>query len=107
MPCGVCAHVPKKRDQVDGMEIIDGEVDDQTDDLLPANFLRLEGTFDIPGVLLPTPVEDVWAMLGVDPRELFGDGPMPQAMIDWLLNLKNIIELIRDLIAGAENNKEA
>lgn len=91
---------------VDGIEIIDAEVDDQSDDLLPANLFRLEGTFDIPGVLLPTPVEDVWAMFGIDPRELFGDGPMPQAMIDWLLNLKNIVELIRDLIAGIEDKGE-
>lgn len=90
---------------IDGIIEIDSEPDDQSDDLLPANFFRLEGTFHIPGILLPTPVEDVWAMLGIDPHELFGDGPMPQAMIDWLLNLKELVELLRDLIAGIIEDK--
>jgi len=84
----------------DGIAEIDSEPDNQSDDLLPANFFRLEGTFHIPGILLPTPVEDVWAMFGINPRELFGDGPMPQAIIDWLLNMKELVELLRDLIAG-------
>jgi len=82
----------------EGIAAIDAEADDQSDDLLPANLFRLEGTFGIPGILLPTPVDELLAGLGIDPAQLFGDGPMPGALIDWLHRIRGWLEILRNLV---------
>ncbi|MDP8224681.1 MAG: glycoside hydrolase family 88 protein [Candidatus Lernaella stagnicola] len=74
------------------IETIDAETDDQSDDLVPKNIVHLEGDFSLPGIMLPTPLEE---LLGFDPREFFGDDPLPQALIDVLYKVRNVLSMIR------------
>lgn len=82
-----------------GIEGIDAETDDQSDDLLPANLFHLEGEFKLPGIMLPTPVEELLAELGINVDELFGGEPMPQALLDWLAKIRNILQFISRLLS--------
>ena len=77
------------------IESIDAETDDQSDDLLPKNLIYLEGDFGVPGVLLPTPLDE---LLGFDPRELFGDDPLPQALLDLIDDVRGALSLVRSFL---------
>lgn len=77
---------------------IDAETDDQSDDLLPQNLIYLEGEFDLPGVMLPTPIDELLESLGIDPDDIFPGEPMPQALIDLLQQVRGILVLVRSLL---------
>jgi len=77
---------------------IDAETDDQSDDLVPKNLIYLEGEFGVPGVMLPTPIDELLADLGIDPDELFNGDPMPQALVDFLLEIRGVLSLVRSLL---------
>ena len=82
-----------------GIEVIDAETDDQSNDLIPSNLLRLEGEFKLPGILLPTPVDQLLEDLGINPDELFNGEPMPDALLELLQQVRNVIQLVRNLLA--------
>ena len=52
------------------LEVIDGETDDQSDDLVPASVVRLDGTFHVPGLLLDTDVKSLLSGLGLTEQDL-------------------------------------
>jgi unsaturated rhamnogalacturonyl hydrolase len=79
---------------VDAIEVIDAETDDQSDDLIPKSLIYLEGEFGVPGVLLPTPLDELF---GFDPASLFDD-PLPGALIDFVEQVRGVLSLVRLLL---------
>jgi len=84
---------------VTAIETIDAETDDQSDDLIPANLLRLEGEFGIPGVLYPTAVDElITDLLGDFIGNWLLAQDMPQALIDLLGDVKFVLQILRLLV---------
>lgn len=82
------------------IETIDAETDDQSDDLIPANLLRLEGEFGVPGVLYPQPVDELLVdLLGEAIANWLLGQDMPQALIDLLQGVKLALQVLR-LVVG-------
>ncbi len=77
-----------------GIDEIMAETDDQSDDLVPANLLRLEGEFKLPGILLPTPVDELLGPIA----DFFAGDPMPDALIDLLETVRGILVFVRNLV---------
>ncbi|MCB9487622.1 MAG: glycoside hydrolase family 88 protein [Deltaproteobacteria bacterium] len=88
-----------------GIRAIDAETDDQSDDLIPANLLALTGEFKIPGLVMPTPVDEILAGLGLDAESLFGGEPMPQALLDRLGAVRRLVSGLADLVQGASSTE--
>jgi hypothetical protein len=58
-------------DLVAAIDAVMAETDDQSDDLLSQDVLRLRGEFHLPGIIPPTPAIDLLAdALGLDPAWL-------------------------------------
>lgn len=75
-----------------GIDSIMAETDDQSDDFIPQNLLRLEGTWGIPGILEEQPVQDILGGLGLPADR------MPQYLIDLLETLKSILSALKILL---------
>ncbi len=73
------------------------EIDDQSDDLIPKNLLKLEGTFGIPGILQETDVKDLVASLGL-PADLLANLDMPAALIDLLETIRAVLEVVKLIV---------
>ncbi len=84
-------------DLVAGINAIMAEIDDQSDDLIPKNLLKLEGTFGIPGILPETDVKELVAGLGL-PADLLANLDMPEALIDLLETIRAVLEAVKLIV---------
>ncbi|MDP8256827.1 MAG: glycoside hydrolase family 88 protein [Candidatus Alcyoniella australis] len=78
------------------IDSIMAETDDQSDDLIPQNLLMLQGEFGLPGILPPTPIDELLADLGSVGDWLAGK-PMPDTLVRWIKIIKTALELIRSI----------
>jgi len=79
---------------LEGIDEIMAETDDQSDDLIPANLLELQGDFKLPGILLPTPVDELLGPIA----DFFAGQPMPDALVDLLETVRGVLVFLRNLI---------
>ena len=75
------------------IDSIMAETDDQSDDIVPANLLALEGTFFIPGVLPETDVLELLTGFGI-PQWLLELLDMPEALVGLLETIRNVLQFI-------------
>ncbi|MCG8673665.1 MAG: glycoside hydrolase family 88 protein [Pseudomonadales bacterium] len=79
------------------LEVMDAETDDQSDDLVPNNVGRLEGTLSIPGLLLETDIQELVMGIGlsqedVDKLEAPGD------LIAFLRPIASTLKVVATLL---------
>jgi hypothetical protein len=72
------------------------ETDDQSDDLIPKNLLQLTGEFKLPGILLPTPVDELLGPIA----DFFDGKPMPDALVSLLETVRGVLVFVRNLLGG-------
>ncbi|MCB9478072.1 MAG: glycoside hydrolase family 88 protein [Deltaproteobacteria bacterium] len=75
---------------VAALEYIGAETDDQSDDFLPANLFRLEGTFGIPGVLVEGPVIDLFGLTEEEAAAM----NWPDDLIKSIKQISTIIKVV-------------
>ncbi len=83
---------------VSTVNAINAQTGDQSLELLPRNLIYLTGDWDIPGVLMPTPVQELLRQIGIDPATLFGGKPMPGALLDFLAEVRSALVFVRGLL---------
>jgi unsaturated rhamnogalacturonyl hydrolase len=83
---------------IEGIDSIMAETDDQHDDLIPQNLLKLEGTFGIPGILPETDVMELLTSSGI-PQEFLEELVMPADLIDLLNTVRGVLEWVIDLLS--------
>ena len=79
------------------LEVMAEETDDQSDDLVPANVVRLEGTITIPGLLLETDVRDLLTGLGLTEAELDKINA-PDDLITLLRTVASTLKVVATLL---------
>jgi len=73
------------------------ETDDQSDDLIKQEWLRLEGDFHIPGFFPPTPIKELLQEMGFDPSCWEGK-PWPETLLDMLQKFKTLLTNLQKLL---------
>jgi hypothetical protein len=79
------------------LEVMDRETDDQQDDLVPANVVRLQGTITIPGLLLETDVRELLSGLGLTEEDL-EKIEAPGDLISFLRTVASTLKVVATLL---------
>ncbi|OUR88453.1 hypothetical protein A9Q81_23690 [Gammaproteobacteria bacterium 42_54_T18] len=79
------------------LALIDAETDDQTDDFISSNVVRLEGTFGIPGLLVERDVRELLIELGID-KETLEKIDSPGDLITLIRMISSTLKVVNQFI---------
>lgn len=84
-----------------GLEVIAAETDDQSDDFIPSNVVRLEGKFGIPGLLVEQDIRELLISAGID-EETLDKIDAPADLIKLVRQISSTLKVVNQLIKWFE-----